>query len=168
MSTTIEVRAAGSGDIAMLQALARSVWHAHYPDIIGVAQIEYMLDQRYRTEVVQGELERGDLWWELAAIAGSVVGFSSCLLTGAAGEMKLDKLYVLPQRQRQGVGRALLDSVRGRARRLGCFRLILFVNKRNEAAIAAYRRSGFRIERALVADIGAGFVMDDYQMVCEP
>jgi GNAT superfamily N-acetyltransferase len=79
--------------------------------------------------------------------------------------MKLDKLYVSTERQGQGVGRALLAAVRARARLLGCTRLILAVNKRNAAAIAAYRQWGFRIERAMVSDIGGGFVMDDYLMV---
>ena len=49
-----------------------------------------------------------------------------------------------------------------------CRRLILAVNKHNANAIAAYRRWGFEVERALVTDIGAGFVMDDYLMVVEP
>jgi GNAT superfamily N-acetyltransferase len=164
----VEVRAAESEDIPMLISLARTIWHAHYPAIITPAQIEYMLGQRYRTEVIEAELQRSDLWWEIATVQGEAAGFSSCLLTAAPGEMKLDKLYVLAERQGQGVGRALLESVRARARRLDCTRIILAVNKRNASAIAAYRSWGFAIEHAMVNDIGGGFVMDDYQMVLAP
>jgi len=164
----IRVRAAEPGDVQALGALARAIWHAHYPGIITVAQIEYMLEQRYRPEVVRSELQRDDAWWELATSGEVAVGFSSCLLTGAPGEMKLDKLYVDPQRQGSGVGARLLQSVLARARGLDCRRLILAVNKRNTTAIAAYRHWGFRVERALVTDIGSGFVMDDYLMVLEP
>jgi RimJ/RimL family protein N-acetyltransferase len=39
------------------------------------------------------------------------------------------------------------------------------VNKRNEPAIAAYLKAGFRIEKEAVFDIGGGFVMDDFLMV---
>jgi ribosomal protein S18 acetylase RimI-like enzyme len=82
--------------------------------------------------------------------------------------MKLDKLYVDAQRHRAGIGTRLLQNVRARARSLACDRLVLAVNKRNAAAIAAYRHWGFRVERSMVTDIGAGFVMDDYLMVLRP
>ena len=42
--------------------------------------------------------------------------------------------------------------------------LVLNVNKRNTAAIAAYRRNGFAVREEVVVDIGGGFVMDDYVM----
>jgi ribosomal protein S18 acetylase RimI-like enzyme len=162
------VRALTPAEIEGLIALAHRVWHAHYPGIISVAQIEYMLDQRYRPEVIRSELERSDTWWELALMGELPVGFSSCVLTAEPGEMKLDKLYVHPQYQGAGVGGKLLQSVRARARALQCGRLVLAVNKRNAGAIAAYQRWGFRIEQSKETDIGGGFVMDDYIMVVEP
>jgi diamine N-acetyltransferase len=161
----VDVRAMQPDDVEPVRALAHAIWHAHYPAIISIEQIEYMLEQRYAPEVLRDELQRTDLWWELATAGAEPVGFSSCLLTGKAGEIKLDKLYVLPQRHGQGVGRALLASVCSRARRLNCGRLILAVNKRNAGPIAAYRRWGFVIEQAVVQEIGEGFVMDDYLMV---
>ena len=41
------------------------------------------------------------------------------------------------------------------------------LNRRNERAIGAYRRAGFREVRAQVTDIGGGYVMDDYVMELE-
>jgi hypothetical protein len=38
------------------------------------------------------------------------------------------------------------------------------VNKGNEKAIRSYERNGFVKVRSQVADIGKGFVMDDYVM----
>ena len=164
----VRIRPLQPGDIEALTQLARRIWHAHYPGIITSAQIEYMLEQRYRPELVHDELGRDDVWWELATVQDHPVGFSSCLLTDEPGEMKLDKLYVDPARHGTGVGTQLLQSVRTRARSLQCGRLVLAVNKHNASAIAAYRRWGFRVERSMVTDIGAGFVMDDYFMVVEP
>ena len=37
-------------DVEPLAVLAREIWYAHYPAIIGAAQIEYMLGQRYDVE----------------------------------------------------------------------------------------------------------------------
>jgi diamine N-acetyltransferase len=164
----LEIRPLEAADIEPMRSLARSIWQAHYPGIITHAQIEYMLEQRYRADVVRDELACDGVWWELATLPGEPVGFSSCLLTGEPGEMKLDKLYVDPRKHGSGIGTRLLESVRARARSLHCARLVLAVNKRNESAIAAYRRWGFRVERSMVTDIGAGFVMDDYLMVVEP
>jgi GNAT superfamily N-acetyltransferase len=164
----VELRPLAPNDIEALCELARAIWRAYYPGIISSAQIEYMLEQRYRPELVQAELGRDDVWWELATLQDRPIGFSSCLLTAEPGEMKLDKLYVDPRRHATGIGTQLMRSVRTRARGLQCRRLILAVNKHNASAIAAYRRWGFRVERAMVTDIGAGFVMDDYLMVVEP
>ena len=155
-------------DVEPMRRLARRIWYAHYPGIITTAQIEYMLEQRYRAEVVREELACDGIWWELATLEGEPVGFSCCLVTGEPGEMKLDKLYVDRERHGSGVGTRLLQSVRARARSRGLNRLVLAVNKRNDSAIAAYRHWGFEVERAMVTDIGAGFVMDDYLMVVAP
>ena len=164
----LAVRALGEADIEPMRRLARRIWYAHYPGIITSAQIEYMLEQRYRADVVRDELACDGVWWELATLQGEPVGFSCCLVTAEPGEMKLDKLYVDAHRHRGGIGTRLMQSVRARARAKACRRLVLAVNKRNAAAIAAYERWGFQVERAMTTDIGAGFVMDDYLMVAEP
>ena len=152
-------------DVAAVAALAREIWYAHYAAIISEAQIEYMLAQRYDPEIIRAELARGDVWWDKLLVEGRMAGFASCFLTGNAGEMKLDKLYVHHDHQRKGGGGMLLDRVLGIARAYGCTTLMLAVNKHNATAIAAYRKYGFRIAEATVTDIGGGFVMDDYIMV---
>jgi ribosomal protein S18 acetylase RimI-like enzyme len=151
-------------DVCQLAALAREIWHAHYPAIIGTAQIEYMLDQRYALDVVREELGREGLWWSKLMVGGEMAGFASYFLTGAAGEMKIDKLYVHPRHQRRGYGGMMLEHIGDAARARGCSRLVLAVNKHNRSAIAAYLKHGFHVAEAVVKDIGAGFVMDDYIM----
>jgi len=152
-------------DAAAISALARAIWYPHYAAIISKAQIEYMLAQRYDPEIIRAELARGDAWWDKLLVNGLITGFSSFFLTRNAGEMKLDKLYVHHDHQRQGYGGMLLDRVLGMARAHGCTTLMLSVNKHNQTAIAAYGKYGFRIAESVVKDIGGGFVMDDYIMV---
>ncbi|HPT50036.1 MAG TPA: GNAT family N-acetyltransferase [Accumulibacter sp.] len=151
-------------DIEPLAALARVVWQRTYPEIISQAQIDFMLEQRYNPRRVRQELDMPGVWWEQARVDGELVGFASCLLTAAGREMKLDKLYVDPNRQRMGIGERLLREVRAHARREACDTLILAVNKRNAPAIAAYRKHGFTVREAVRVDIGEGFVMDDFIM----
>ena len=152
-------------DTAAVSALAREIWYAHYSAIISRAQIEYMLAQRYDPEIIRAELGRGDVWWDKLLVDGRMTGFASYFLTGNAGEMKLDKLYVHQNHQRRGCGGMLLDRVLGIARAYGCTTLMLAVNRHNATAIAAYRKYGFCVAESVVKDIGGGFVMDDYIMV---
>jgi ribosomal protein S18 acetylase RimI-like enzyme len=151
-------------DVEVLVELAREIWHAHYPAIIGGAQIEYMLAQRYDVAVVRGELGRDGIWWDKLMAGEEMAGFASYFLTGVPGEMKLDKLYVHPRHQRRGYGGRMIARASGTAREFGCDRLVLAVNKANGGAIDAYLKHGFRVAGAVVKDIGAGFVMDDYIM----
>lgn len=151
-------------DIDALARLAREIWQHAYAEVITQAQIDYMLSQRYAPERLAAELGSPDIWWDQAFAGDERVGFSSCLLTGVPGELKLDKLYVHPARQREGIGAALIERVFAHGRDHGCHTLILAVNKQNSKAIAAYEKSGFSVREAVRVDIGGGFVMDDFIM----
>ena len=161
----VRIQPLTAADVEPLAVLAREIWYSHYPAIITEAQIEYMLAQRYDPQVVRSELVRGDVWWDKLLVDGEMAGFASYLLSGVPGEMKLDKLYVHPSRQRRGYGAMMIAHACGVARSRGCTRLVLAVNKNNRSAIAAYLKHGFHVADSVVKDIGDGFAMDDYIMV---
>lgn len=150
------------GDVEAVAALAREIWHAHYPGIISVAQIEYMLAARYEPRVIRAELARPDVWWYKLVQGQRMVAYAALQLE--SGALKIDKLYVHPQWQRRGCGERLIAQAEALARVQGCSELVLAVNRNNVRAIAAYRKHGFTVRDAVVKDIGGGFVMDDYIM----
>lgn len=160
----IAIAPVSANDVETIAALARVVWQDAYPAIITQAQIDYMLEQRYNAPQLRKELATPGLWWDRATVDGTLAGFAATQLTATPGEMKLDKLYVDPARQRLGLGGALIAHVAARARREGCATLILAVNKQNARAIAAYRKHGFTVRESVRVDIGGGFVMDDFIM----
>jgi diamine N-acetyltransferase len=160
---SITIQPAGPEDLPAIAALADLVWRAHYPGIISVAQIDYMLARMYHLDVLRRELADG-INYDFMLAAGKPLGFASYGPVAAA-EMKLHKLYVHPQWQRHGLGGRLLAHVETQARQRGFRTLILAVNKGNHQAIAAYRKHGFAVRESVVSDIGGGFVMDDYIMV---
>lgn len=160
----LELAPLAAPDVAELIALARRIWNVHYPGIIGQAQVDYMLAQRYTVERLQQELAMPEIRWQLARQAGQLIGFASTIHLPEVRELKLDKLYVAPEAQGRGVGRALVASAVARAQALACGALILAVNKNNEQAITAYRRFGFVVRAESKVEIGAGFVMDDFIM----
>ena len=151
-------------DLDRVATLARIVWQDAYRDIITPAQIDFMLEQRYNASRLRDELTMDDIWWDQASVDGELAAFASTLVGSAPGEVKLDKLYVDPARQRLGLGGALIAHVAQRALTQGYATLILAVNKRNARAIAAYTKHGFAVREAVCVDIGNGFVMDDFIM----
>jgi diamine N-acetyltransferase len=161
----VEIAPLAPRDAEMIAELAGVIWRAHYADIISMAQIEYMLKQRYEPALIRAELARGDIAWDTLAVNGAVVGYASYYVPDGAGEMKLDKLYVHHDHQRRGYGGRLIGRAVAAARARGCTALVLAVNKGNAKAIGAYRKYGFRIRDSVVQEIGGGFVMDDYFMV---
>jgi ribosomal protein S18 acetylase RimI-like enzyme len=162
MANVTFVRATPS-DIPLLQALARTIWRAHFPGIISTAQIEYMLDRMYATETIDREMQAGTCW-ELICEGANTVGFLSYSYDATAARVKLHKLYLQVDRHGQGLGRASLSHVMEIAAALGAREVSLCVNKKNQKAIRAYERAGFTIAEAVIGDIGGGFVTDDYRM----
>jgi GNAT superfamily N-acetyltransferase len=151
-------------DIPDLVQLARDVWYRHFPSIISVEQIEYMLAQRYGPALIREQLASGSAAWLKLTLDGAMVAFASYEPGKTPEVMKLDKLYVRYDLRGRGYGGLLLRHVEDVARAHACARLELQVNKNNRSAIDAYLRYGFRVREAVQFDIGAGFMMDDYVM----
>ncbi|MEO6789282.1 MAG: GNAT family N-acetyltransferase [Chthoniobacteraceae bacterium] len=158
----MEIRTATEADIPLLRDLAQRIWRECYPGIISAEQIEFMLGWMYSEDEIRRQFATG-VRWEIAELDGEPVGYLSWQREDD-GRVKISKLYVLPQQQRRGFCRQMLDHISGQARSLGASAVWLQVNKRNERAIGAYLKAGFRVEKEAVLDIGGGFVMDDFLM----
>jgi GNAT superfamily N-acetyltransferase len=95
----------GTADVDSVAALARLVWQQTYPGIISRRADRLHARAALQPAALARRIDdAGSLWWDQARVEGQLAGFSSCLLTAAGREMKLDKLYVDPARQRLGIG----------------------------------------------------------------
>ena len=150
-------------DIDTLLPLAGRIWHAHYPGIITVEQIDYMLARGYTREVILDEIEHQGIIWSIIRDNMTMIGFISVGPYGD-GIMKLHKLYLLPEYHGQGIGARALAEVERLAKQQNSATLVLNVNRHNQKAISAYQRSGWNITDEVVLDIGNGYVMNDYVM----
>jgi GNAT superfamily N-acetyltransferase len=150
-------------DIDILLPLARRIWHAHYPGIITIEQIDYMLARGYTREVILDEIEHKGIFWFAIRQDTTMIGFIS---VGPYGDciMKLHKLYLLPEYHGKGIGSRALTEVELLAKQQSAATLVLNVNKHNQKAITAYQRAGWHITDEVVLDIGSGYVMNDYVM----
>lgn len=174
-STDARLDAMTAADFGTVARLGEVIWRSHYTKIIGSAQVDYMLADRYTPEKLSLYLDADDRWLMLLRVdsptlridtqtARRAVGYCSYALTDDPGETKLEQLYLLPESHGKGLGRLMLCHVEEQARVRGRSMLLLQTNKRNAGAIAFYRKAGFTVREEVVFDIGNGFVMDDYVM----
>jgi diamine N-acetyltransferase len=164
MNGRISLDALTTADFETLTLLAETIWRAHYTPIISSAQIDYMLAGRYTPEQLRQYLDADDHWLTLLRIDNKAVGYCSYALTENPGEMKFEQIYLLPELHGQGLGKLMLRYIEEQARARGSRMLVLQVNKRNDIAVAFYRKAGFSVREEAVFDIGNGFMMDDYVM----
>ena len=129
-------------DIMEVNRLAGLIWHEAYRGIVSREQIAYMIERFQSVRAITEQL-------------------------ALEGRLFLSKVYLLHEVRGQGRFRQMLEYLRGLCREVGARTIWLTVNRRNERAIGAYRRTGFREVRAQVTDIGGGYVMDDYVMELE-
>ena len=165
MEQTLAIRIvdATEADLAAVAELAAVIWRRHYPGIITPGQIEYMLEHGYSHEALLRFVAEPGAGLLLALMDKRPIGFAAYHRTDH-NELKLEKLYVHQDHQGQGVGRRLIARVEAAAAAQGLDTLILNVNKNNVQALRVYEASGFAVREAVVIDIGAGYVMDDYVM----
>lgn len=165
-TSSFTIEAASADDIGAIQVLADMIWRRHYPGIISHAQIDYMLARGYSRGALSQFLVERHAGLALAKRDGLAMGFVAWHPKDRDA-MKLEKLYVMPECYRQGIGRALIEHVIARARAGDFARVTLNVNRQNVGAIKAYERCGFAIRERGDFPIGNGFVMEDYIMVRE-
>lgn len=163
MNSKLRFETATINDIPVLQASADRIWHDHYPDIITVEQIDYMLTEGYSTNRIASEITEQGVTWLKILDDEEMIGFAAF---GPYGEqtIKLHKLYLDVACHGRGIGSAVLAEVERCALACGAATILLNVNKYNHKAIASYGRNGYQMAESVVNDIGNGFVMDDYVM----
>jgi diamine N-acetyltransferase len=150
-------------EIAAVAQLASDIWHEYFIQIITKEQIDYMLD-KFQSERVLAELIHSEGYeYYLMQERGENVGYLGVKQT-EEGKLFLSKFYIRKEHRGQGYASQAMTFLVHlcKARRLSA--IWLTVNRHNASTIAVYEKKGFRTVRTQVADIGKGYVMDDYIM----
>lgn len=147
----------------VVETLACEIWIEYYTPIIGRAQVVYMLEKFQTAQAVLHQIAcEGYLYYLLCDGSGVWVGYFAVIPKEA--ELFLSKFYILAQCRGCGYGREAIQFIETLARRQRLPKIALAVYKNNTHSINIYRKLGFDITGPLVADIGGGFLMDDYRM----
>lgn len=161
----VEILPAQTNHLQDIQRLAEKIWRDHYPGIISVEQINYMLTHDYDLVTLKKDLAN-DIRFERLLIDQELKGFASWgPAVGDAETARLHKIYLEVSLHGQGLGSRLLSHVEDLCRTNNYKQVSLQVNRQNLKAIRAYERNGYHREKKILVDIGNGFVMDDYLMI---
>lgn len=148
-------------DIEAVILLAKRIWHEHYADILDASQIDYMLSTVHSEKAVRGFIARGGKYY-IVDVDGEAAGYFAYI--SEEKKVFIDKIYIDKSLRGCGIGRKVVEFVKNVAISENKNVVALDVNKYNANSIAAYRAFGFETERAIVNDIGNGYVMDDFVM----
>jgi diamine N-acetyltransferase len=159
----MEIRKAVQEDYNTIFTIASVTWDDAYKAILSEAQLEYMMDMMYSPAAFTEQVSINGHHFIVASHNGREMGFASYEHNYRYGATKLHKLYVLPEAQGTGMGRALITAVENAAKAHGNTIVTLNVNRFNKA-IHFYERNGYSNTGAVDVQIGNGYVMEDYVM----
>ena len=165
MDYMINIKAANTiSDYKNIADIAEVIWREHYIPIVGKPQIDYMLQKFQSASAIEKQVEDGFEYFTIY-FEDTAIGYLSIKQEEKA--LFLSKIYVLTSHRGKKIGKAAMQFVENKTKIYQKERIRLTVNINNTNAIKAYEKLGFINVGTLVADIGNGFVMDDYQMVKE-
>ena len=158
--SNITLQVAHPSDFKLIYDLAKTIWNAHYVDIIGQEQVDYMLNKMYNYDSLLEQSTTKKHVFYLIKHNDVVIGIASVSSENGTDFM-LHKFYILANEAGSGVGtivlKKLIDLVAPKS-------FTLTVNRQNYKSINFYFKNGFKIIEVADFDIGNGFVMNDFVM----
>ena len=145
--------------IETLSHLACDIWNQHFVPIIGQAQVDYMLDKFLSPKALCAQLSSGYEYY-LISCDNTLVGFTG--IHDENGSLFLSKLYVHISQRGKGIASWTFHQLVQICKTRNLDKIWLTCNRHNTNTLAIYDHLGFKIVREEAADIGNGFVMDDY------
>jgi len=162
MAEQITIIKASEKDISFIQHIAYTTWPSVYEQIVGKTQLAYMLNLLYSASSLKQQMQNGSVF-VLTKEKGEPTAFVAYFLK-SPNIYKLDKLYVLPNRQGKGLGKMLINYVIDEIKTFGATALHLNVNRFNTSAQSFYKHLNFRIIKEEDIPIGEGYYMNDFVM----
>lgn len=155
----IAIELAEQTDIRSISNMAHIIWPDAYGEILSKDQIDFMLEKSYTVEGLAEGMVGGQFFYILK---DDGIGQGFVALKTLADKLRIEKLYLMPNVQGKGFGKALIDFAIEKAKVKGKEILELNVN-RNNPAYHFYLKQGFQVIETV--DIPYyDYVLNDYVM----
>ena len=149
-------------DYQAIEVLANEIWREHYSSILSKEQIDYMIQRFQSVEAMQKQVKVDSYEYYKIYWSDSFAGYFA--IQQQANTLFLSKIYIHKDYRGHGLGQSVFSMLERKCTQLGLDKIWLTVNRFNEGSIKFYEKQGFLKVRTQIADIGNGFVMDDYIM----
>lgn len=158
----VSIKKSNENDFEIIANLAKYIWNHHYVPIIGIEQVNYMLEKIYSKEnlLEQINLKKHDFY--LVALNDLPIGFISVSFENIT-DLWIHKFYISQDHQAKGIGERVFYEVLKIINEPKQIRLT--VNRQNYKSINFYFKLGFKIEKVADFDIGNGYFMNDFVML---
>lgn len=158
-------KAENDSDLQAVACLADQIWHQHFVPIIGLEQVEYMVDKFQSFPALKRQVSQEGYEYYQLFVDDQLVGY-----TGVHPEkdsLFLSKLYIHKDFRGRHLATETFHFLIDLCKRQNLKKIWLTCNKHNDNSLAVYDHLGFVVTDEQEADIGNGFVMDDYIMTFE-
>ncbi len=163
MDTVLMIKKADTDEqIRQIADLARIIWNEHFTPIIGKDQVDYMVEKFQSYPALKKQLDDGYEYYQIFD-SGEFCGYTG-IHPGEDGRLFLSKLYIRKDHRGRHLATRVFDFLTDLCRERGYSAVWLTCNKHNNNSLGIYRHLGFQTIDTQEADIGGGFIMDDYIM----
>jgi len=150
-------------ELDLVRKLACEIWPIAYKEILRKEQLDYMLEWMYSLNALEENVRNGHYFFAISNDQKDIGFLDVEPNNPIQGNMKIQKIYVLPEFHGQGYGFELLKKAKEFAQSMKMNTLTLQVNRHNKA-VDFYKRNGFEIIDEQDFDIGNGYFMNDFIM----
>lgn len=163
MTSDFQVKQALNDEqLQQIANLADTIWHEHFTPIIGTEQVEYMLDKFQSFPALKHQLTDG---YEYYQLYDNEIFCGYCgVHPDEDGRLFLSKLYLKKEARGRHLATQAFAFLKFLCQKRNLHSIWLTCNKHNDNSLAVYRHLGFQTIDTQEADIGNGFIMDDYIM----
>ena len=154
------IKTTSKDDIINLSTFAKQIWRDYFSFIISNEQIEYMTDKFQSPKAITDQISKDNYSYYFIKDDDNICGYMGLKLQ--SDSVFLSKLYLDKNYRGKGISSKAFKFIINFAKQNSRTRIWLTCNKHNTNSIEIYKHKGFEIFESKVADIGHGFVMDDY------
>ena len=159
----LEVRKAETDtQVREIADLAKVIWNEHFTPIIGKDQVDYMVEKFQSYPALKEQISEGYEYYQIFS-GGEFCGYTG-IHPGEDNRLFLSKLYLKKESRGHHLATGAFSFLKEICRERGYSAIWLTCNKHNDNSLGVYRHFGFEIIDTQEADIGGGFIVDDYIM----
>lgn len=151
--------------IRELSTIADEIWHEYFPDIIGFEQTDYMVEKFQSYKAMSEQIKNGYEYY-FFVVNGEKAGYTG--IHAENGSLFLSKLYVKKAFRGYHIASEAMRFLCELCISRGLDKIWLTVNRENTKTIDIYKHFGFKTVNTQDADIGCGYIMNDYIMELDP